>query len=264
MIARPLVAVLAGLLAFPSAVAAKPPLPPPSIVKRLNAERSRLGLPARVQEVPEWSERCTAHNRWMAVNSIAHDEPDGSQDYSEAGDWAGMNSVLAQGTSWRDGNPWDDAPLHLTQLLDPDLRRVGASDEYDASCVTTWPGMQEGSVRRVWTVPRDGGRIASSERAFEYPFTPGERVGLAADALTGPYLYVWSDGLRELTGGRLTSGGRSVRVEVIDDLDVDGFAGMGNGWLLPVRPLKPRTRYTASVEFDGDYTYTWSFTTLSG
>jgi hypothetical protein len=265
VIARPVVAVLVGVLALPGAVgAAAKPLPAPSIVKRLNAERSRLGLPARVQEVPEWSERCTAHNRWMASNSIGHEEDPGSEDYSEAGDWAGMNSVLAQGTSWRDGNPWIDAPLHLTQLLDPDLRRVGASDEYDASCVTTWPGMRAGSSRRVWTVPRDEGRIASSQRASELPFTPGEKIGLAADALTGPYLYVWSDGFRELTGGSLaTSGGRDVPVEVIDDVDVDGLAGMGNGWLLPPSRLRPRTRYTATVEFDGGYTHTWSFTTLS-
>jgi hypothetical protein len=264
MIARPLVAVLVGVLALPGVAAAAKPLPSTSIVKRLNAERSRLGLPARVQEVPEWSERCTAHNRWMAVNSIAHGEAPGTEDYSEAGDWAGMNSVLATGTSWREGNPWIDAPLHLTQLLDPDLRRVGASDEYDSSCVTTWPGMRPGSSRRVWTVPDDGDRVASSQRAYEFPFTPGERVGVPADALTGPYLYVWTDGARELTGGTLSTGGRDVPVEVIDDIDVDGLAGSGNGWLLPPRPLRPRTRYTATVELDDDHTYTWSFTTLSG
>jgi hypothetical protein len=264
VIARLLAAVLAGAVALPSVAAAAPPLSPRLIVKRLNAERARLGLPARVQEVPEWSDRCTAHNRWMAANSISHDEPPGSEDYSEAGEWAGANSVLAQGTSWREGNPWVDAPLHLIQLLDPDLRRAGASDAFEGSCVTTWPGMRAGSTRRVWTVPRDGGRVAVSERAFELPFTPGERVGLAADALTGPYLYVWSDGLRELTAGRLTMTGRSVRVALIDDLDVDGLAGTGNGWLLPLHPLKPRTRYTATVEFDDEHTYTWSFTTLSG
>ena len=153
MIARLLAAVLAGAVALPGVAVAAPPLSPRAIVKRLNAERSRLGLPARVQEVPEWSQRCAAHNRWMAVNTIAHGESPGSEDFSEAGDWAGSNSVLALGTTWRDGNPWTDAPLHLMQLFDPGLRRVGASDAFGASCVTTWPGIRAGAARRVWTVP---------------------------------------------------------------------------------------------------------------
>jgi hypothetical protein len=267
MIARLLVAVLAGATALPS-VAAAAPLAGPSIIKRLNAERSRLGLPARVREVPEWSARCALHNRWMALNGLAqHNEIEGTAGYSEGGRWAGMNSVLAEGTDWRHGNPWTAAPIHLIQLLDPDLRRAGASDAYEASCVTTWPGMKESSAERVWTVPRDGGRVAVSERAFEAPFTPQERVGITADETTGPYLYVWSDGLGELVRGSLTGPGpRAVAVKVIDDADVDGAAGIGNGWLLPVRPLKARTRYTATVTLAGDaedLTYSWAFTTGS-
>src|SRR3954449_8399040 len=114
MIGRWTAAVLAGAVGLPGVDAAEPSLAPRSIIKRLNAERARSGLPARVAEVPEWSARCTAHNRWMAANAIGHDEPPGTEGYSEAGDWAGSNSVLAQGTSWREGNPWTDAPLHLT------------------------------------------------------------------------------------------------------------------------------------------------------
>ena len=51
---------------------------------------------------------------------------------------------------------------------------------------------------------------------------------------------------------------------MIDDAAVDGFAGQGNGWLLPVAPLERRTTYTATVTLTGefgDYSHTWSFTT---
>jgi hypothetical protein len=265
VIARILVAVLAGAVALPGVATAAPPLSPRSIVKRLNAERTRAGLPARVTEVPGWSARCAAHNRWMSANEIAHDEAPGTEDYSEAGDWAGTHSVLAQGTSWREGNPWADAPLHLTQLLDPDLRRVGASDAFGASCVTTWPGMRPGQARRIWTVPRNGGRAPVSQHAWEAPFTPQERVGIPAEQVTGPYLYVWSDGFEELVDGWLLGPDESVvETKVIDNADVAGTAGVGNGWLLPVEPLQADTRYTATVILhgpDGEFSRSWSFTT---
>ena len=51
---------------------------------------------------------------------------------------------------------------------------------------------------------------------------------------------------------------------MIDDADVDGFAGPGNGWLLPVQPLARGTRYTATVILngpDGEFSRTWSFAT---
>ena len=189
----------------PKPAAASQPLSPRSIIKRLNTERARQGLPSTVQEVPLWSDRCASHNHWMSLNDVAqHDEPPGSEGYSEAGDWAGSNSVLAQGTTWRDGNPCRNAPLHLMQLFNPDLRRAGASDAYNSTCITTWPGTTERRGRRVWTMPRDNGRVATSQLAWEAPFTPQERVGIAADTRTGPYLYVWSDGYTALVDGSLT------------------------------------------------------------
>ena len=134
VIARMLAAVLVGALTLPNAAAASQPLSPRSIIKRLNTERARQGLPSTVQEVPLWSDRCASHNHWMSLNDVAqHDEPPGSEGYSEAGDWAGSNSVLAQGTTWRGGNPFKDAPLHLMQLFNPDLRRAGASDAYNST-----------------------------------------------------------------------------------------------------------------------------------
>src|SRR4051794_20618605 len=261
-----LAAAATGALMLPHAAVASQPLSPRSIIKRLNAERAKQGLPSTVQENATWSARCAAHNRWMSLNDIAqHDEPPGTEGYSEAGDWAGSNSVLAQGTTWRHGNPFKDAPLHLIQLFNPDLRRAGASDAYDASCVTTWPGTSERRGRRVWTMPRDGARIATSQHAWEAPFTPQERVGIAAATRTGPYLYVWTDGYTALVDGFLLDpDGNPVDTRVIDDAAVDGIAGQGNGWLLPVAPLQRRTEYTATVTLTGefgDFSHTWSFTT---
>ena len=51
---------------------------------------------------------------------------------------------------------------------------------------------------------------------------------------------------------------------MIDNAKVDGLAGEGNGWLLPVKPLRPRTTYRASVvlaEGARRVTYSWTFTT---
>jgi hypothetical protein len=131
--------------------------------------------------------------------------------------------------------------------------------------VTTWPGFVERRGRRVWTLPRNNGRTATSELAFEAPFSPQERVGIAANTRTGPYLYVWTDGYRSLIDGYLLDpDGNPVDTRVIDDSDVDGIAGAGNGWLLPVEPLEPRTKYTATVLLeapDGEASHTWSFTT---
>ena len=47
-----------GPVPLPGVAAASPPLSARAIVKRLNAERARDGLPGRLGEVPEWSARC--------------------------------------------------------------------------------------------------------------------------------------------------------------------------------------------------------------
>lgn len=311
-----LAAALVGALAVAltaAGVAAAQPLSGAAILKRLNAERARLGMYAHVHEVRAWSEKCSRHNRWMRLNHIlSHYEIPGTKGYSRGGNWAGSKSVLSYDDSWASGNPWADAPLHLIQVLNPDLRRTGVSDAFGSSCMTTWPGI-DGSVNskplgtpledHVWTLPRDGGRISRSQRALELPFTPQQKVGIRAGALTGPYLYVWatSDQLRSedaqgrpdpitgelllppeahrrplavIAGGSVVGpDGRRVRTKAIDNQKVDGLAGAGNGWLLPVRPLKPRTRYRATVVLrtaerepweDGEdrrVTHTWTFTT---
>ena len=310
-LAHVLAAILALALATAGSAAAGP-LSGAAIIDRLNGERAQLGLYDNVQQVPAWSAKCGLHNRWMRLNNrLQHPEIKGTRGYSRGGNWAGTSSVLARGNGWRAGNPWRNAPIHLTQAFHPDLRQAGASDAFGHSCLTTWPGMDDtDSVKPIgaplddhfWTLPKHGGRIFPAQRAAEGPFTPQEKVGIRAGALTGPYLYVWAttDRLSEEDmqqvpdpttgemvwpegalhmplaiierGSLIGPNGDAVATKVIDDGDVGGLAGLGNGWLLPIRPLKPRTAYRATVVLGtgpvepgfGDarqVTHTWTFTT---
>jgi hypothetical protein len=248
---------------LPAVASAQTALTGSQVITRVNALRSSIGLPAGIQENPDWSSSCSQHNHWMQLNDdVEHDEATDSPGYTADGAWAAANSVLAEGGSWREGNPFADAPQHLIQLLNPNLHTAGASDDYGSSCVTTWPGTGPPGPR-IWTVPRRGGKIVPRQNAFEAPYTPQERVGISGEATTGPYLYVWSPDER-IAGGSLSGPDGPVAVKAIDNEDVEGAAGPGNGWLLPVRPLKPLTRYRATVVLaDGDrrVRYSWTFTT---
>ncbi len=258
-------AVVAILLLAAPAAHAQAPLTGAQIIARVNALRASVGLPADIQENTEWSQDCSEHNNWMQLNDdIEHDEASSSPGYTADGAWAAMNSVLAQGGNWREGNPFADAPTHMIQLLNPNLRTAGASDDYGSSCFTTWPGIASPARGRIYTLPRRGGKIVPRQFAFEDPYSPQERVGISGDATTGPYLVVWS-AYDHIAGGSLTDGdGTPIPAKAIDNDDVEGAAGVGNGWLLPVRPLKPLTRYRATVVFANGsrrVRYSWTFTT---
>jgi hypothetical protein len=190
--------------ALPSAALAtsSAPLSGTAIIAKLNAERSRLGLFAGVTEMPEWSAKCALHNRWMQLNHrLQHPEIRGTPGYSEGGHWAGTHAVLGGPDGWRVGNPWRNAPIHLSQVYDPLLRRLGTSDDFRHSCMTTWPGFDLSAVMfpfgtpqndHVFTLPADGGTAPFGQRASEVPFTPQEKVGLRRMQKTGPYLSFWA------------------------------------------------------------------------
>jgi hypothetical protein len=161
----------------------------------------------------------------------------------------------------------------------------------------------------VVTFPADGGVAPFGQVAREVPFTPQQKVGLRSSKPTGPYLYVWAytdrivypddfepvigwdettgepifnpliaaeqAELQRIAGGSLIGpGGRRVAVKVIDNAQVDNHVGAGNGWLLPVKPLKPKATYKATVILDTgaevtdpayvrQVTHTWTFRTDS-
>ncbi len=209
-----------------------------------------------------------------------------------------MHGVLGgRHPGWRFANPWLDAPIHLSQVYHPGLRETGAADTHRHNCMTTWPGIGGATIPpgdRVWSFPAPGGFAPYLQRVWEAPFSPQERVGIGARAATGPYLYVWSESgrpepvgydeygspvwepwapLERLVGGSLTdAGGRPVAIRVIENEDLGGnYVGAGNGWLLPVRPLRSGRTYQATVilstpdwaepDAQRQLTHTWTFKT---
>src|SRR5438874_3563142 len=119
-------------------------------IRQLNAERAATGIPGRIVENRAWSERCLEHARWMQRNHLVqHDETPGTPMYTAAGAWAGVRSVLSGGYPWTTRRtPWDSAPMHLAQLLAPQLRRMGVGLFRGWACATTLPGYGRGRAHR--------------------------------------------------------------------------------------------------------------------
>jgi hypothetical protein len=261
-----------------------PPLPVPAgIVGRrsaedvgfLNAERARWGLPAGIAEIPSWSQACGAHDAYLrAIGMLQHEEDSGMPGYSPGGAWAGGHSVLSVGYDWTAAaNPWEDAPIHLNQLMAPDLSAVGIDESGGYACATTWPGILRTPppVGTVTTYPGDGTQgLPPAEYAAESPFVPGEMVGITG--LAGRELFVYEEGTGygtdlSIASATLRSASGPVDIRWVDQTTrkVGGF--LAGGIIIPVAPLAANTRYTASVtlEAGADYiprtSHTWSFTT---
>src|SRR5437588_75237 len=91
---------------------------PSQIIARLNAERVANGIPGGITENPAWTQACRDHIAYMIGNHyFGHIEDPGKPRYSAGGRFAGLNSVLSVGSSWLAGDPFDDAPFHLSQLM---------------------------------------------------------------------------------------------------------------------------------------------------
>ena len=218
----------------------------------LSAQREAHGIPGGLVEVPEWSEGCRKHMLWVQQNGLQHDEEPGTPGYTPEGDEAGNSSVLSSGP-WEQGaaNPWEHAPIHLMQLLGPGLARSG----YANGCMYTWPGYDRPNppAPQLLTYPGNGTTgWRYEEVAFEGPYTPGERVGLATGARTGPYLYVfgWGVGPGRITAATLTGPEGPVEIKVADN-ETDGLQGYmpPGGTIIPTQPLNLATRYEAAATF---------------
>jgi hypothetical protein len=295
---RPGLALLLGaLFLIPPAVVADGSVAVPTApqaIAILNAQRRALGLPP-VRQRADWSAACMAHVRYMIDNPVApgadtasaHREVAGLPGYSPEGAWAGANAVLAPGggswdqpaadptgPSWP--TPWETAPIHLAQLLAPQLREIGvasasATDGSVFSCATTWPGYTSAhpATNSVLTYPADGSTIYTKELASETPFTPGERVGLPGGTVTGPYLYAFAWGpftnpRTRVAAASLTGPGGAVDVRIFDVSLGDGLLPAGSALLIPVSPLRERSTYSASITFVLGRTtlvHAWSFHT---
>jgi len=231
------------------------------IVAIFNKERARNGL-GKVTLNADWSRKCALHNKWMKLNKqISHYEVPGSRGYSAGGEWAGKNSVLA-GTSWRDGDPFRLAPIHLSQLMSPDLKQVGAAEGYGYSCMTTWPGYTNTPKVGFSWFPGQGATVAPNEKAFESPTVPQTWVGIKAGVTTGPHLYVYYAGRpgeqANVTSAKLVGPDGPVKVSVVTE-QIAGLHGYGGylptlAILIPRKPLPASADFTATVVASGKTT----------
>jgi len=248
-----------GLLA--SAPGALADVSSAEIVRLLSLQREANGIPGGLVEQPAWSAACAKHNYYEAqTGEFGHEENPASPYYSVDGDWAGRHSVIAYGRGWSTGNPWEDAPIHLIQMLAPQMSETGAAESSGHNCLTTWPGYRRPSPATLTadSYPGNGASgVVPTEHASESPATPGEFVGLPEGTATGRYLLAYlagvepSDAPDVTASATLANGAGSVDLRVIDstNADIGGFMPQPSAFLIPVQPLKPLTGYQAVVKW---------------
>jgi hypothetical protein len=253
----------------------------------LNAQRAANGLPAGITESPTWSSDCQAHDAYMAMNggTLTHSEVMGNPGYSAGGQYAAPRAVLAKGTGWETGDPYEHAPLHLDQLLAPRLAVIGTADFDGFTCTTTFPGWTRPAppTLTIYTYPGPGARIYPNETADELPFSPASLIGLRPK--TGPNLFVFvdapgqsaTDNPATLSQATLTGPSGTVSVATVDGNNrVPGGPSPScasgtlscyiapGGFIIPVTALQPGATYHAHVMvgFAGIQTpHDWTFTT---
>ncbi len=272
-----LLAVLAaGLLA--SAPIALADVSSAEIVRLLSLQREANGIPGGLVEKSDWSAACAKHNYYEAqtAGEFGHEENPSSPYYSVEGDWAGRHSVIAYGRGWDTGNPWEDAPIHLLQMLAPQMSETGAAESNDHNCLTTWPGYHRPSPATLsaYSYPGNGvSGVVPTEYASESPAIPGDFVGLPEGTATGRYLLAYlagvepSDAPDVTASATLTNSASPVDLRVIDstNADIGGFMPQPSAFLIPVQPLKPLSGYQAVVRWSMEgaqlFEQRFSFTT---
>jgi hypothetical protein len=235
-------------------------------IASLNAQRATNGLPAGIVEVPDWSAGCEKHMSYLRQNGeMGHGENPYKPGYSPEGAAAGGQSVLAFAGDWPQ-NPWEDAPIHLAQVLHPALSHTGAA----RGCMHTWPGHQRPAppTTEIFTYPGPGrSDVPMSQSTAEIPYTPAELLGLANP--TGPHLYVFPFGgeAQKVATAQVIGAEGSVDVRVADRETTDGQRWIGSlipqstAIIIPVKPLRPLAAYSAAVHFVSGLSHTWTFRT---
>ena len=292
---RPALASVLAAVALAVAPASGQAATPAQVIAALNAQRTANGIPAGIVELPDWSAKCAKHVSWMEQNNtLAHQETPGSPGYSDEGNQAGTNAVLAAGNvNWTSParNPYLTAPFHLLQVLFPRLAGMGVHESANGAfgCHTTFPGYSRSSPAGdvLYSYPGDGKTASWQETAHEFPSVPGDAVGLPEGKTTGPNMEVFWDGagseaafanpstcadvcdppMRNLVSATLKDAkGTSIAVKTVGHQQ-SSLTLIGSGFVIPVKPLKPGSSYTATATFSsGDsanrtFTDSWSFRT---
>jgi len=230
-------------------------------VQLLSRQRAANGIPSDLVERPDWSSACAAHDHYEAqTGEFGHHENPSSPFYTEEGAWAAANSVLAYGfSSWAQANPWENAPIHLIQMLGPALAEMGADESENRTCATTWPGYtrSDPATPTAYSYPGNGvSGVVPSETAAESPFVPGDFVGLPAGTTTGRHLLVFLSGpgsadSAEVASAALNGPTGPVALKVLDSTnsEVGSYMPQASAFLIPVRPLQPMSAYEATVNW---------------
>lgn len=275
--------VVAGLLAAFFLVLSAKALPgvahgatPAEAIAALNAQRAANGLPGDITEDPAWSEGCRLHMNYLRLNNYSgnwHDEVPGNPGYSDAGRYAAQNAVLTS-APWVVGeNAFEYAPIHLAQMLTPKLSVTGFAD----GCFITLAGWKRTAppALEVVSYPGNGATIYPAMTARERPFVPGDFVGLPEGTTTGPHLYIFGFGANtfsgRLSGASLTGPDGPVDVRSVDNHTSGPEGNLGpylpaGGILIPAKPLRAESSYTAQVTYTSDrdgaqVTRNWTFRT---
>ena len=244
----------------------------------LNAIRVANGIPGGITPVQSWSDACAQHLRYLRrTGTMSHAEDPANPNYTAAGNWAGTHAVLASGLRWTEANLiWEHAPLHLSQLLAPQLSQAGVADDGQYVCVTTWPGYlrRPPATNTIVTYPGNGTSTFQSEYTQEWPITPAQALGVGNP--TGPHLYVYewgpatADGVTPdgvpigIRSATLTGPNGRVPVRWVDPLNpvVGRYLPLAMGIVIPTRTLASNQRYRATVTMTDGTAHAWAFTTM--
>ncbi|MDQ8045011.1 MAG: hypothetical protein AAGC46_03720 [Solirubrobacteraceae bacterium] len=273
----------AAVVAAPAA--ARDQLSGPQEIAFLNAQRASNGIPGDLVENPAMTDACAKHMNYIAVNGggLTHSEDSAKPGYTPEGAMAGSSSVLTSaGSAFTSTgvDQFETAPIHLMQMLSPWVTSSGAS----GGCLNTLAAqfgyfgatLRAFAAPTTFTYPGDGSiAVPAKESASEGPYIPGAFVGLAnanntSGPVTGPHLFfynagpavswrgAYADARGHFTAVSLTGPSGPVAVKSVDnDTTAPGLDPIGpylspGGILIPVSPLVPNQRYTATVTFQPD------------
>jgi hypothetical protein len=254
---------------------------PSQIVGKLNAQRAANGIPAGITLNTAWTTGCMHHVKYEEANGIpwTHEEVAGKPGFTKDGQLAGGAGDQSYTQGWELGNPFENLPLHLANLLAPSLQQIGAYQSGRRVCMEIALGnTRQFADNAIYTYPGNGRTgVATSQTVHgEWPHSPGDVVGLPQGTTTGPTIYVFSVGSWQFAGklslaaSSLAGPRGPVSYRVVDPqlhAAIKPYVAAGVFFLMPVSPLAAHTSYSASVTVkaaDGTtQTKTWKFTTGS-
>jgi hypothetical protein len=256
------------------------------LVGYLNTTRATNGFPTGITENAQWSADCHQHNLYgRQNNTLDHSESPDKAGYSAAGDQIARESVLYRGRTWTaSSNPFESAPMHLSQAIQPRIDVMGADETDGFGCATTFSSRNRAAPPAdvVYTYPGDStGGWYTDEVASEGPYSPGEAVGIPRGTRTGIYLLAFPDGpgLDPNAKAAVTCAALVGPDGPLDVVATDNSHPKLNGFLptevvvIPRSPLRTNATYAVAIAaivtpIDGGspraFVRRWSFRTGSG